>query len=840
MRPASVLAAALFAVAPPPAFAEESVRTVVAGEQYRAPALHRWFYGSGYRDLWTTPIELPVLKLATHGGGLTPVRRVGGQQTPALAMKGGDGRAYTFRPIEKDLEGLLPDGFSDTLSAAILQDQVAAAHPAGILMVPPLAEAVGVLNTDPRLVVMPDDPSLGEFRDTFAGMTGTIDLYPGAGFGGATEVVSSERVWRGVLAGPGERIDSRAFLRARLLDLFIGDWDRHHGQWRWASVPGRPGWQPIPEDRDQAFGNYGGLVIAMARSAKFAKKFESFDGEYSIEGLAWNGRRVDRWILTDLEREEWLAIAADVQERLTDEVIDSAVRRLPPEYYAIDGPRMSARLKQRRDGLAAAAERFYDHLATHVNVRCTDRDDLVGIERFEDGDVEVRVGLVQDADGAPYYRRRFRPDETQEINVYVHDGADRVVASGPAMVFITLRVIGDAAIEDDQAGSISLEPVEPRPLGMGFGTPLSGHPSEFLIDDSSQDFEGEEREDWEKTMAPNLLFVGSPDLGVILGAGARIEANGFGRKPFGRRQRLRAGWATTPGRFVLDYDGEFRARRSGRFAQIQARVDGVDTLNFYGFGNETASETPEGNPEFFRVDSRLFTLFPALGLGGVERSGLKVSLGPELKYSDVEDDPARLVGQLQPYGTGKFGSLGLRLDVVRHPRDRRLKASFDGRFRVSGSWYPSLWDVESDFGTLEGEAAAYLRGADARVELAVRGGGRKLFGTFPWHEAAFIGGLESVRGYRRNRFAGDGSLYGNAELRFVIGRGVFFFPGEVGLFGLVDTGRVWLDDDSSGRWHTGYGGGLFLALSERSWRFSISVVDSDEMTATYFGTGIMF
>ncbi len=98
-----------------------------------------------------------------------------------------------------------------------------------------------------------------------------------------------------------------------------------------------------------------------------------------------------------------------------------------------------------------------------------------------------------------------------------------------------------------------------------------------------------------------------------------------------------------------------------------------------------------------------------------------------------------------------------------------------------------------------------------------------------------------MRGFRRNRFAGDGSLHGSAELRVVIGRRIFFlFPGEVGLFGIVDTGRVWLDGESSSRWHTAYGGGLFRAVAERGWRFSVSVVDSHEMTGVYFGTGIMF
>ena len=53
----------------------------------------------------------------------------------------------------------------------------------------------------------------------------------------------------------------RAFLKARLFDMMIGDWDRHRRQWRWAKFERRAGWQPIPEDRDTAFSRYEGVIL---------------------------------------------------------------------------------------------------------------------------------------------------------------------------------------------------------------------------------------------------------------------------------------------------------------------------------------------------------------------------------------------------------------------------------------------------------------------------------------------------------------------------------------------------------------------------------------------------
>src|SRR5262249_4330401 len=85
-----------------------TVRTIAAGPHYRANGVHRLLLGGDYRDLWTTPIEAPLLDLHTYAGGLKPAFRVGGQETLGLAMKGADGHDYTFRGIDKDPSDLLP------------------------------------------------------------------------------------------------------------------------------------------------------------------------------------------------------------------------------------------------------------------------------------------------------------------------------------------------------------------------------------------------------------------------------------------------------------------------------------------------------------------------------------------------------------------------------------------------------------------------------------------------------------------------------------------------------------------------------------------------------------
>ena len=122
-----VLLALCIAGSTAPAVAE--TQNVAPNPEYEAGGLHTFWLGKGYRDLWTTPVELEVLDLEKEAGGLTVFRQVGGMQTPGLAFTGADGRSYTFRWIDKDPSRLLPEEWRETVVADYVKDQTAASHP---------------------------------------------------------------------------------------------------------------------------------------------------------------------------------------------------------------------------------------------------------------------------------------------------------------------------------------------------------------------------------------------------------------------------------------------------------------------------------------------------------------------------------------------------------------------------------------------------------------------------------------------------------------------------------------------------------------------------------------
>ncbi len=111
--------------------ASQETKTVVAGDRYENAPGSAWVLGADYRDSWSTAIEVEVLDLSSEAGGLRPVTRVGGIQTLGLALKGADGKDYTFRGVDKDPTELVPEEFRDTPVEMIVRDQIAGNFPVG-------------------------------------------------------------------------------------------------------------------------------------------------------------------------------------------------------------------------------------------------------------------------------------------------------------------------------------------------------------------------------------------------------------------------------------------------------------------------------------------------------------------------------------------------------------------------------------------------------------------------------------------------------------------------------------------------------------------------------------
>ncbi|MCP4372603.1 MAG: hypothetical protein GY797_31520, partial [Deltaproteobacteria bacterium] len=154
---------------------KEIKKTVVAGEEYKAGSISRFFWGDHYRDSWMVPVTVPVLNLDTTFAGLVPYKRGGGRQTKSLKFKAGNGMRYTFRSVNKDPSKALPWNLRGTIAEDILKDQTTTQNPYGAMAATIMLDELDILHAQPTLYVMPDDDRLGPFKDDFGNMLGMLE-----------------------------------------------------------------------------------------------------------------------------------------------------------------------------------------------------------------------------------------------------------------------------------------------------------------------------------------------------------------------------------------------------------------------------------------------------------------------------------------------------------------------------------------------------------------------------------------------------------------------------------------------------------------------------------------
>jgi hypothetical protein len=872
-----LLAAAAAALAPA-ARAQDSV-TVVVGEEYKAGSLHRFLWGENYRPLWTRPVKVEVLDPDTFAGGLTPLRVGGDFASNTLHLLGADGRRYVFRSINKNVSKGLGPELEGTAVEWIVQDQVSASHPGSPVLAAPLLQAAGVLHARPRMVVMRDRPSLGACRERFAGMVGNIEERPdendptdddeeaadeddpaadegeardplsescgvptregrvdGPAFANADVVKGTDGFLDDLEDSPRNRLDSRAYLAARLMDIYMGDWDRHEDQWRWARFDqgGARVWRPIPRDRDNAFVNHEGLMLSLARAA-FVRNVR-FDTEYpSLTGLTVQAEPLDRRLLSDLPREAWDSVTADLRARLSDAAISRAVSALPPEYQAEERAELVGILRARREALPQQATRFYERLALNVDLYATDADEVAVIDRHPDGSVEVTVTAQDDDWRGVSYRRRFLPQETDDVRLYLQGGDDRAVVRGTGHG-VGIRVIGgggDDVMEDSSraSGVAFYDHRGYNRFVRGGATRVDTREWEAPVDTSSITGQRTYREwGWSSSLfSPYVDW--KRRAGPVIGAGPGMTKYGFRREPNAWEAQGHVGWAPLENRFLAAASLEVHPENSRHWWSAEGYASEMETVRFFGFGNATDDAiSPELRDTWLR-QVRVEALWN-LPLGS--RGTLEA--GPVLQWTDPEVVAGSPLDLVHPTGTEAFGQVGVRADAELDGRDAPNFPRRGWRLETGGSAFPAVWDAEETYGEAHVLAAAYLSAGSGPI-LALRAGGKQLWGDFPFHEAAFLGGSGTLRGHSGLRFSGDAMAFGGAELRVPLFRANVGLRGTFGVLGLADAGRVWFDGDSAGELHTAYGGGVFFAAAGQSVYLAAA---QGERTSVDVGFGMPF
>jgi hypothetical protein len=835
--------------APPPPTGEapESV-TVVLGPEYRAAFWRRLFAGWHWRDLWLTPIRVPVLDLARFGGGLTPVEHGGGLQTVSLHVKGADGVEYDLRSINKAPK--VPDELKGTVVEQVVADQTSASNPAGVLITARLEQAANVLHVEPQFYVIPDDPRLGAFRAEFAGMAAEVEGRPKSkdgevGLEDASKITKTDKLFENLNKSESNRVDSRGYLTARLTDFEVGDWDRDTSQWRWARFgdKGDRVWKPIPLDRDWAFTRSDGLIAFVARPHR--PELIIFRDHFPyLLGLTYEEWDLDRRIMQDLDRRAFDSTAQWLKTVWTDSVIHDAVAAMPPEYQAKRGAFLVRALEHRRDDLPREAEKYYRQEAWGADVHSTTESSVIEVTRHTDT-VLVRM-RVKDASVDPYFERSFVRGETHEIRLYLDGGPDSIVERGGGdgiKVRMIAKADGDVLVDSTSDG-----PGQTRVYDYGHAV--------RLVDAHAIGVDGRR---WTAPVVPPGTFTpdvgekcetepgaaGGSDAGAVIGINMTCNEYGFRREPWALSNSFTLGYASAAGGGGLDYFGQLRPVGSRELWTWHATATTSQFTWFFGYGNNTAYNPNLNNgfgESFYRARQSYFQFNPGLTLPFNKTISLTVS--PFLRYWETSR-LGTLVDSIKPYGIGPLGTIGGTVDARYDTRDETGYTHSGVYINFRGLGVPDVWDAVDSYGKVRATAATYLTAPQSfalHPTLALRIGGEKVWGTAPFEDMAHIGAGApgepfSVRGYIADRFTGTAAAFGNAQVELPLFQPLILVRTTFGLLAVNDIGRVFLPGEHSSTWHDGYGGGFFIAPFSGKVTANFTLVHGTDGNRFYFGYG---
>ena len=820
--------------------------TIAANQELQASGFHRFLFGSLWRDVWAAPIKVEILNLDSVAGNLIVdtmlFRTHQGIVTRSFLFKDRIGDTYIFTPINQDSASSLPEELSVLLPHDILHDQISTLNPFASLVVAPILHAAGLAFRETRLVALPDDHHTDKHRMRPGGGLGilegpwhlqppTIKPLQGGLFETSSMLESLENNLH-------NRVDELQYLKARLIDILLGDWDRSEDQWLWCKVQISTNiiWEPVPLSHRQAFVRLNGFVPTIADLA-LPQLEHCGQNISSVENITMTGRKLDRILLISYPKQTWDSLASWIQNRISDSVILQAISKLPIPIVDKEGNSILRLLQARRAQLPKAADEFYKLSSTYVDIHGSNQAEFAEIRRIGRHMISVVMYDRFDTSHTPLYQRLFHDDFTTEIRLLLLDGDDKVIINGEKNG--TMKIIVDGGrgknelLDMSRSRSIFSDLNLFYPTGAVFYN--NDSPSRINTGSNTQAIR-----DWgsERSFSPWLDI--NPDDGLFIGGGPIYTQYGYRMEPYTEQISARAGIATQTGRYRFDATGEFRDWLRGMSAFLQFHASQLDLSNFFGLGNETAFNQSLDDAGYYKVDQR--QIFFRATIDFAIAANTSAEIGGTIKLIDNNPKSGTLLDTLQlDYYNKSLSFLNLSARIQTDSRDAEKLPTRGFYMKAEGSYLPKLFDNANTFYKLRCEARTYYTPGDIQVlTLAVRAAGEKIWGQHPFFESAFLGGNESLRGFERQRFAGNASLVGGVELRARVAQIPFLVPLWTGISGFTETGRVFIDGEQSHRWHTTIGGGMWFSIIKPEYLVSFSLARSKDEFAFYTTLGFTF
>jgi hypothetical protein len=795
------------------------------GSSFKIGGSRHFWMGANYRKEWNTPITVPLINLSTEHGGLTPVKRGGGKQTKSLRFEDPTGRQYTLRSIQKFITSkTLPGDLQSDAAADLVADGVSASYPYAALSIPDLARAAGIPHGDVKVVYIPDDPKLGEYRAEFGNM---LALYESRLPDSVSKGWDTDEVADKLKDDNDNDVDQLALLRIRILDMFVMDLDRHEDQWSWGAYDNGKGktYYPIAKDRDQAFYTNQGLLPGIVKWPWLVPQLEGIKAEANnINRFNFAARNLDRFFLNELNEQDWKNAGDRFLSQMTDAVIEQALMRQPHEIRNMNYGKLTKILKDRRKYLGAELMQYYRFLSEIVSVTGSDKKELFDITRNADGSVAVVVSKItkEGEVSTKMYERTFDAKDTKEIRLYGFGGEDKFVVHGNVDKIKVRMIGGDGEDMFENTGTSGKGGIV---YDMRSGNnKITGNFQNKMANDTVVNSYQRIYYKYNQVI-PFVSLNYNTDDGLYLGASLKIIRHGFRKEPHKNIHEFAFNHAVGSSASKFRWYSEFMSVL-GRNTDLlfETEINSPTITNFFGYGsNSIYDKTKPQKFKYYRARYQLGDISMMLRTRFSEK--VWFALGPTYEYYSLDSTDSRnktrnivqnAIAGLDPNTVFADQSyFGGKLMFVVDTRDNRVMPRKGIMFASTLRTLSGLTDASYDVTQLNSEFSFYAK-LNSKLVFANRMGFGHNFGDFEFFQAQYLGNESHLRGYRKNRFAGYSKVFNNAEIRWAVTKfRTYLFPGYLGLMAFYDVGRVWADVNDSKKLMAGYGAGLWVSPLSR-------------------------
>ncbi len=822
----------------PKNFSEYSQASIYDSAMTKKNKFYEFLWGKHYREYYSKKINVENLALDTLFGGVKTDRAGGGHQTKSLRLETKNGNEYVIRALKKSGVRFLQsvafknqyvvDDFAGSYADKFLLDFYTTSHPYTPLVIGEMADKLGIRHTTPKLFYIPKQKTLKNFNENFGDELYYLEDRPMETEENPNKVVGTDEVILNLAKDEKYKIDEKSWIKARLFDMLIGDWDRHHDQWKFEARKenGNVIYSPIPKDRDQAFTKYDGLVTGIIMEFPELKHMQTFDNE--IESVKWFNREpypLDLVFAKNSIQKDWQKEAEFIQNNLNENDIRLAFKNLPKEFQDDVSEDLIKKLLIRKKDLPKYASQYYHLLNQKVILTGTDKKDRFVITRLPNNETEIKIIRLKKSGEELQSSKLYSGKITKEILLYGLDDEDEFVVDGNQKSSIKIKLLGGLD-KDKYSVSNSKKVTIYDYKSKTNNLDNKGNATVNLTDDYDIN-QYNYRNAKYNVFTTFMNFNFNPDDALAVGFNADYTVNDFIKNPFAQKHHFIANYFTGTNGYEFAYNGVFPKYGGGWFYGLDTRITSSHYIkNFFGIGNKSVNPKDEFGDNFNNVRAREFAFSPSINWNK-NSSTFSAKLNYEILRIEKTENrfvSLRNVVNEDVFHSKHFG--GADLSFVYENFDNPANPKLGMKFDIRTVYNLNLQNTNRQYASIEtGLGFLHYLTNNKKLVWSSYAKAKWLLGNdYEFYQMATLGGNHDLRGFSFNRFYGKNSLFQTSDLRYEVGKiKNSILPLTYGFFGSFDLGRVWVPNEYSKKWHNSFGGGFWL-----------NAVDAISVNASYF------